>query len=57
MTLCYCAECKTPLIASSICDDNHASCPQCKLYVATSCFEVPSWIVGVLVVLTIINCL
>lgn len=57
MTLCYCAECKTPLTASSICDDNHASCPQCKHYVATSWFEVPSWIVGVLVVLTTINSL
>lgn len=56
MTLCYCAECKASLTASSICDDNIASCPQCKQYVETSCFEVPSWIVGVLVVLTAITC-
>ena len=57
MTLCYCAECRAPLTASGICDGSTASCPQCKHYVATSCFKVPSWTVGVLVVLTTITCL
>jgi len=56
MTLCYCAECKAPLTVSSICNVNIASCPSCKHCVAVACFEVPSWIVGVLVVLTTITC-
>ena len=54
MTPCYCAECKRPLTAARITGDNTAWCPQCKNFVATSWFEVPSWIVGVLVVLATI---
>jgi hypothetical protein len=57
MTACYCADCKTPLTATTICNENTAFCPQCKRFVETSCFEVPSWIMGVLVILTTITCL
>lgn len=55
MTHCYCAECRCPLTTSMF--SNDAYCAECKNDVATSWFEIPVWIVGVLVVLMTIPCL
>ena len=50
-TPCYCANCKQALSISRILDSQSAWCPECKEIVDISCFQVQSWIMGVLVVL------
>ena len=53
MTRCYCASCKIELPTSCISKAALAWCPGCRGLVGMSCFQVPSWVVGVLLVLTV----
>lgn len=52
MTPCYCANCKKELPICRISDAESAWCPRCKRIVDMSCFQVPGWIVGIVVMLT-----
>ena len=51
---CYCSNCKSALDQSSVIDDRHAWCPDCTAVVKTSWFQVPSWTVGVVVLLALL---
>lgn len=57
MTPCYCANCKEKLAISRISDENSAWCPQCRRIVDMSCFQVPGWVLGVVVMLMTFACL
>ncbi len=48
---CYCNQCKQPLASAGLVEDNLAWCPDCKQLVITSYFQVPAWVVGVVVLL------
>ncbi len=50
--MAYCSSCKMPLDSPRIIGRNMAWCPACETSVILSAFQVPSWTVGVLVVLT-----
>lgn len=53
MTLCYCASCKTELPTSCVSRARLAWCPECRSLVGMSCFQVPGWVVGVLLLLMV----
>ena len=53
MTPCYCASCKKELPLSSISDENAAWCSDCRSVVDMSCFQVPSWVTALLLVLAV----
>lgn len=57
MTPGYCSQCKQTLTVSQISDDNTAWCPDCKDYVVTACFEVPSWVMGATWLVICVVCL
>ena len=48
---CYCAKCRRALSTSKIFDPKSAWCPECKNIVDMTCFQVPSWVMGVLMAL------
>lgn len=54
---CYCADCKRPLTASRVLDQQHAWCPGCESVVTTTWFQVPAWTVGMVVFLFLNNLL
>lgn len=57
MTTCYCASCKEELALFQITDEDLAWCPQCRRIVDMSCFQVPGWVMGVVVMLATCACL
>jgi len=52
LTAGYCGDCKEVLPRARIVDPVSAWCPKCGNVVTSSCFSVPGWTVGVIVVLS-----
>ena len=50
-TPCYCGSCKKSLSASRVLDSRHAWCPRCQVFVHMASFQLPSWTIGVVVLL------
>lgn len=48
----YCSNCKSVLSDAKILGANCAWCPSCRGIVTTSCFALPGWVIGVLVLLS-----
>jgi len=57
MTSCYCASCKEELAIFRITDEDLAWCPECRRVVDMSWFQVPGWVLGVVVMLATCACL
>ena len=51
MTPAYCSQCKGPLTTPNMLDQHNAFCAKCDRLVVTSCFQVPGWVIGVILLL------